>query len=133
MSSGLHREADTSLSDVTWKKRRWKGLHAYCESKFHGILLAFAVARRFPDVFSNSLEPGWVPTKMGGPEAPEDLHDGTDTQVWLAVTDDPEALVSGQHFYHRKRRDPHPDAHDLDKQNKLLAECAGISGVELKL
>ena len=133
MSSGLHRDADTSLRDVTWRKRRWKGLHAYCESKFHGILLAFAVARRFPDVFSNSLEPGWVPTKMGGPEAPEDLHDGTDTQVWLAVTDDPEALVSGQHFYHRKRRDPHPDAYDVDKQNKLLAECAGISGVELKL
>ena len=79
MSSGLHREADTSLSDVTWKKRRWKGLPAYCESKFHDILLAFAVARRWPDVFSNALEPGWVPTKMGGQEAPEDLRDGTDT------------------------------------------------------
>jgi len=133
ISSGLHRDADTSLSDVTWRKRRWKGLLAYSESKFHDILLAFAVANRWRDVFSNALEPGWVPTRMGGPEAPEDLRDGTATQVWLAVTDDPEALVSGEYFYHRKRRNPHRDAYDVDKQNKLLAECARLSGVELNL
>jgi NAD(P)-dependent dehydrogenase (short-subunit alcohol dehydrogenase family) len=131
ISSGLHRDGDTSVNDVTWRKRRWKGLLAYCESKFHDILLAFAVARRWPDVLSNALEPGWVPTKMGGPEAPEDLRDGTATQVWLAVTSDQGALVSGQYFYHRNLRDPHPHAYDVDKQNKLLAECAGISGVEL--
>jgi len=131
MSSGLHREADTSLNDVTWRQRRWKGLSAYCESKFHDILLAFAVARRRPDILSNALEPGWVPTRMGGPEAPEDLHDGTATQVWLAVTNDPEALVSGQYFYHQELRDPHPHAYDVEKQDQLLAECAEISGVEL--
>jgi len=131
MSSGLHREADTSLNDVIWRKRRWKGLQAYCDSKFHDILLAFAVARRWPDVLSNSLEPGWIPTRMGGPEAPEDPRDGTATQVWLAVSNDPEALVSGQHFYHQRVRDPHPHTYDVDRQNQLLVECAGISGVEL--
>jgi len=30
------------------------------------VLLAFAVARLFPEVKSNSLEPGWVAAKMGG-------------------------------------------------------------------
>jgi hypothetical protein len=27
----------------------------------------------FPEVKSNSLEPGWVPTKMGGAGAPDDI------------------------------------------------------------
>jgi NAD(P)-dependent dehydrogenase (short-subunit alcohol dehydrogenase family) len=131
ISSGLHRDADTSLNDVIWRKRRWKGLLAYCESKFHDILLAFAVARRWPDVLSNALEPGWVPTRMGGTEAPENLRDGAATQVWLAAADDPEALVSGQYFYHQRLRNAHPHAYDEDRQNKLLVECAAISGIEL--
>ena len=28
--------------------------------------LAFAITRRWPDVLSNAVEPGWVATKMGG-------------------------------------------------------------------
>ena len=78
------------------------------ETKFHDVLLAFAVARWWPDVFSNSLEPGWVPTKMGGPEAPDNLEEGYATQVWLAVSNNRRALVSGEYFYHRKRRAPSP-------------------------
>jgi NAD(P)-dependent dehydrogenase (short-subunit alcohol dehydrogenase family) len=66
LSSGMHHHADAHLDDILWSRRRWDGSTAYAESKLHDTMLAFAVARRWPDVLSNSLEPGWVPTKMGG-------------------------------------------------------------------
>jgi hypothetical protein len=62
-------------------------------------MLAFAVAQRWPDVLSNSLEPGWVPTKMGGRSARDDMGQAHLTQAWLAVSDEPEARVSGRYFY----------------------------------
>lgn len=100
LSSGLHESGDSSLVDVTWEKRQWNGFQAYSDSKLHDMLLAFTIARRWPEVLSNAVEPGWVPTKMGGPGATDDLQQGHLTQVWLAVSDDAEAKVSGQYFYH---------------------------------
>ena len=98
MSSGMHRGADASLADVDWRKRRWQGAEAYAESKLHDVLLAFAVARRWPSVLSNAVNPGWVPTKMGGPGAPDDLDEGARTQAWLATSDEAAARVSGRYF-----------------------------------
>ncbi|MGB8093770.1 MAG: SDR family NAD(P)-dependent oxidoreductase, partial [Pseudolabrys sp.] len=66
LSSGMHYGAGSHLEDMLWEKRRWNGSQAYAETKFQDVLLAFAVARMFPEVKSNSREPGWVPTKMGG-------------------------------------------------------------------
>jgi len=74
LSSGMHRMAQANLSDITWEKREWTGSTAYAESKLYDVLLAFALARRWPEVFSNALEPGWVPTRMGGPGAPDDIN-----------------------------------------------------------
>jgi hypothetical protein len=68
---------------------------------------------------------------MGGPGAPDDLDAGAKTQVWLATSNDPEAMVSGQYFYHQKRRDAEPAARDEKIQDQLIAECARISGVAL--
>jgi NAD(P)-dependent dehydrogenase (short-subunit alcohol dehydrogenase family) len=129
LSSGLHQSADTSLRDLLWEERSWNGTEAYSETKFHDALLAFAVARLWPDVLSNALEPGWVPTKMGGPNAPDDLNEAHRTQAWLAVSDDPEALVSGKYFYHKRLRAPNPAASDIKKQNELLSQCQRLSGV----
>jgi len=129
LSSGLHRSGDPSLEDLTWSARPWSGSSAYADSKLHDVILAFAVARKWPDVLSNALEPGWVATKMGGPEAPDDLDAGPKTQVWLATSDDPEAMVTGQYFYHQKRRAPAPAARDEKIQDRLIAECVRISGV----
>src|SRR5206468_462806 len=84
--------------DLTWSARPWSGSSAYADSKLHDLILAFAVARKWPDVLSNALEPGWVATKMGGPGAPDDLDAGAETQVWLATSNDPEAMVSGEYF-----------------------------------
>ena len=89
LSSGMHHSAAPRLDDLLWTKRPWSGSSAYAESKLCDVLLAFAVARRWPNVMSNALEPGWVPTKMGGPSAPGDMSKAHLTQAWLAVSDDP--------------------------------------------
>lgn len=131
LSSGLHREGSASLDDLQWQRRRWDGLQAYCDTKLHDVLLAFAVARRWPDVCSNALEPGWVATKMGGPGAPDDRQAGAATQAWLAAGEDAQAAVSGEYFFHRARCAVHPAAHDAALQDALLARCAELSGVEI--
>jgi hypothetical protein len=94
------------------------------------VLLAFAVARRWPDVLSNGLEPGWVPTKMGGSGAPDNLDAAHRTQVWLAVSDDPAAVVTGQYFYHKQLRPVLPASRDTDTQDALVEACALFSGVQ---
>jgi NAD(P)-dependent dehydrogenase (short-subunit alcohol dehydrogenase family) len=127
----MHHGAGTDLDDLTWTRRRWNGSEAYAESKFHDVLLAFAMARKFPEVLSNALEPGWVPTKMGGSSAPDDLDQGHRTQAWLATSDDPAALVSGQYFFHQRPRAPNPAAKDVRKQDALIDQCARISGIQL--
>jgi NAD(P)-dependent dehydrogenase (short-subunit alcohol dehydrogenase family) len=131
LSSGMHHHADANLDDILWKTRRWDGSQAYAESKLHDTMLAFAVARRWPEVLSNALEPGWVPTKMGGPGAPDDMGQAHLTQAWLAAGDDPRTQVTGGYFYHLKRMAPNPQAEDPALQDRLIAICAGISGVAL--
>ena len=131
LSSGMHQHADANLDDILWKRRRWNGSTAYAESKLHDAMLAFAVARRWPNVLSNALEPGWVPTKMGGPGAPDDMDQAHLTQAWLAAGDDPKAQGTGGYFYHLKRTAPNPQAEDPVLQDRLIAICAEISGVAL--
>jgi NAD(P)-dependent dehydrogenase (short-subunit alcohol dehydrogenase family) len=129
LSSGMHHHAEANLDDIVWRKRRWNGSAAYAESKLHDAMLAFAVARRWPLVLSNSLEPGWVPTQMGGAGAPDDLDQAHLTQAWLAVSDDPEAKVTGRYFYHLRLRAPNPQAKDAALQDRLIDICAELSGV----
>jgi NAD(P)-dependent dehydrogenase (short-subunit alcohol dehydrogenase family) len=129
LSSGMHHHVDANLDDILWEQRRWDGSDAYAESKLHDAMLAFAVARRWPSVFSNSLEPGWVPTTMGGPGAPDDMDQAHLTQAWLAAGEDPRAQVTGKYFYHLKRMEPNKQAHDPALQDRLIAICADISGV----
>jgi NAD(P)-dependent dehydrogenase (short-subunit alcohol dehydrogenase family) len=129
LSSGLHRQGDESLDDLAWEQRRWNGYQAYCDSKLHDVVLAFAAARQWKDVLSNALEPGWVATKMGGANAPDDLTKGSVTQAWLAVSADPAAMVSGGYFFHQKPRQVHAAARRVEVQEKFLEECARFSGI----
>jgi NAD(P)-dependent dehydrogenase (short-subunit alcohol dehydrogenase family) len=94
-------------------------------------MLAFAVARLWPGVRSNAVNPGWVATRMGGAGAPDDLTQGSNTQVWLAVSDDPDAAVSGEYFFHRHQQAPKASARDSSRQDQLLAACARLAGVSL--
>src|SRR6202167_2295127 len=132
LSSGLHQNGDASLKDMAWEHRTWQGQQASSDTKLHDVLLAFAVARRWPAVLSNALEPGWVPTKMGGPGATDDMDQAHRTQVWLAVSDDPAASVSGEYFYHMQERRPLPAARDISTQDRLLDFCSRATGVELR-
>jgi NAD(P)-dependent dehydrogenase (short-subunit alcohol dehydrogenase family) len=89
LSSGLHRGGEGSLDDLDWTKRSWDSGKAYAESKLHVVALASAMARRWPQVLSNAVDPGWARTRMGGPGAPVDVDTGQRTQTWLAVSEDP--------------------------------------------
>jgi len=131
LSSGMHRGGRSSLDDPQWLKRRWNGSQAYSDTKLHDVILAFGVARRLPDVLSNALTPGWVPTRMGGRGAPDDLEQAHLTQAWLAVSDDRAAKVTGCYFYHQQIGDVNPAAHDTGLQDRLLDYCRDLSGVTL--
>jgi NAD(P)-dependent dehydrogenase (short-subunit alcohol dehydrogenase family) len=131
LSSGMHRGGDPDLSDLQWEHRSWNGSQAYADSKLFDVVLAFAVARDWPDVLSNALEPGWVPTKMGGPSAPDDLSLAPVTQVWLATSDDPTAMVTGRYLYHQSLRETHSAASSLEVQEGLLEACEQLTGERL--
>ena len=126
LSSMLHQDGDPSLKDLTWADRPWLGQQAYSDTKLHDVLLAFAIARRWSGVHSNALEPGWVPTRMGGSGATDDLDQAHRTQVWLAVSDDLSASVSGEYFYHMEKQQPHPATRDVGDSGSpagLLFSC----------
>ncbi|MEV5069620.1 SDR family NAD(P)-dependent oxidoreductase [Microbacterium sp. LMI12-1-1.1] len=131
VTSGMHLGVRGDLADIDWTRRRWNASQAYSESKLYVAALAAAVARRDPDVLSNSVDPGWVPTKMGGAGAPDDLELGHDTQSWLAASSDPAALVTGQYWHHRRHQRPAPEVDDPSFQDQLLDTLAAITGTAL--
>lgn len=77
------------------------------------------------------VDPGWVPTKMGGAGATDNLEQGHRTQEWLAVSDDPEARTTGGYWYHRQRQEPEPEVHDEAFQDELLGELERFTGAAL--
>lgn len=104
----------------------------YSDSKLHVLMLCLAVARYWPDVYANAVDPGWVPTKMGGQNAPDDLPEGFKTQVWLAVSNQRPATVSGRYFHHQKESPHNTEADDVELQEKFLSLCQEITGVSFK-
>ncbi|KAH8198082.1 hypothetical protein TruAng_007754 [Truncatella angustata] len=72
LSSGMHQGGDASLRNIE--------RCGYSDSKLHNIMLAFWFSRRFGNkVACNSMDPGWVATKMGGSSAPDDIDAAVDT------------------------------------------------------
>ena len=131
LSSGLHRGGAGSLRDIDWRKRPWDSPKAYAESKLQVVALAFALARRWPNVRSNAVDPGWVRTRMGGPGAPGDLDTGQRTQTWLAASDDPAALVSGRYWHHLRQKEPARECMDQAFQEELISVLEDLTGVAL--
>jgi NAD(P)-dependent dehydrogenase (short-subunit alcohol dehydrogenase family) len=131
LSSGMHRDGTPLLRDIDWVERRWDQTQAYCESKLYITALAFAVARLWPDVLSNAVDPGWVPTKMGGAGASDNLEMGHLTQTWLAVSHDSAATISGGYWYHRKQQQPAAEVSDSRFQEQLVTTLAQLTGVSL--
>jgi len=109
----------------------WTNRPSYSDTKLHVLMLAKALARKWPEVYANAVDPGWVPTKMGGAGAPDNLEKGYQTQVWLAVSNEPCVLVSGQYFYHHMPARYNHSADDTTMQDRLLEQCARLTGVSL--
>jgi NAD(P)-dependent dehydrogenase (short-subunit alcohol dehydrogenase family) len=128
LSSGAHRSGRANLDGIDWTGR---AARSYSDSKLFVTTLAFAVARLWPDVFSNAVDPGWVPTKMGGPGAPDDLRLGHLTQEWLATSEDPEARTASGYWYHQRRIEPHAAVHDRRFQDQLLDDLARFTATRL--
>ncbi len=131
LSSSMHRGGTSSLRDINWRERRWNSSQAYSDSKLYLTALAFAVARHWPDTLSNAVDPGWVPTKMGGPGAPDDLEQGHLTQTWLAVSDDSAATVSGRYWHHRRPQTSANEATNAVFQDQLSVKLSELTGVSL--
>ena len=131
LSSSMHRGGTSSLRDINWSERRWNSSQAYSDSKLYLTALAFAVARHWPDTLSNAVDPGWVPTKMGGPGAPDDLEQGHLTQTWLAASDDSAATVSGRYWHHRRPQTSANEATNAVFQDQLSVKLSELTGVSL--
>lgn len=131
LSSSMHSGARPMPLSASWQDRRWTGQIDYSQTKFLVTALAFAVARLWPEARSNAADPGWVPTRMGGTSAPDDLEEGGRTQGWLAEGAEPAALVTGQYLHHGRISQPDPATRSVDVQENLLSTCAQISGVTL--
>ena len=129
LSSGLHYSGRARVDGLDWSGRRATG--SYSDSKLLVTTLMAAVAARWSGTLSNAVDPGWVPTRMGGPGAPDDLRQGHLSQEWLATSDDVDAHTSGGYWFHQRRRQPHPSVHDQGFQHELLAELVRFTGVGL--
>src|SRR3954449_11560802 len=126
LSSSMHRSGRASVADIDWL-----GSGSYSDSKLLVTTLAMVVAHLWPDVLVSAVDPGWVPTRMGGAGAPDDLRLGHLTQEWLATSDEPQARSSGEYWYHQRRRTPHRAVNDTRFQDTLLAALADFAGVPL--
>ena len=131
LSSGLHRSGEGSLGDLDWTERPWNPARAYAESKLHVVALAFFLARRWPQVLSNAVDPGWARTRMGGASAPVDIHTGQLTQSWLAVSTEPAAMVTGRYWHHLRPELPAAEAMDLAFQDNMVTRLQELTGVVL--
>jgi NAD(P)-dependent dehydrogenase (short-subunit alcohol dehydrogenase family) len=125
LSSGMHRHGQANLENF---KKEIRSI-SYSDSKLYVLILCMAVARKWPDVYSNAVDPGWVPTKMGGQGAPDDLQKGYETQTWLAVSTDGRAKVCGRYFYHLTETRYNPQASDVRLQERFLSICRDITGI----
>ena len=129
LSSDMHKGGHAKLDNFT---REVSGI-SYADTKLHVLMLCKAVARYWPEVYANAVDPGWVPTKMGGIGAPDDLKKGYETQVWLAGSNDKKAQVSGHYFYHQKQTAYNPEADDVQLQERFLTACKEVTGIAFPL
>ncbi|KAK4503315.1 hypothetical protein PRZ48_006743 [Zasmidium cellare] len=124
MSSDSHYGGDETLKKCTTS-------HSYGNSKLHDVMLANAFARRWSDVQSVSMHPGWVRTKMGG-AAPGTTDEPAKVLAEWAVGEGSMAkLPSGAFFTTSGQEQAHSGAGNVQKQEELLSICKEVSGVEV--
>lgn len=127
LSSSMHLGGSPDLGRLTGGRPV-----SYEDSKLYVTAFAFALARLWPDVLAHAVCPGWVPTRMGGRRAPDDLTEGHRTQEWLATAAADEIRPrSGGYWHHGEVRRAHPAASDPAFQDALLDALRTRTGVTL--
>jgi NAD(P)-dependent dehydrogenase (short-subunit alcohol dehydrogenase family) len=125
MSSDSHWSGDDSLKDCTTST-------SYANSKLHDTMLSKAFARRWTDIQSVSMHPGWLKTKMGGSSAPGTTEHSSEVLTeWCAGEGFAAKLKSGAFFTTRGEDSPHRGADNVERQEELMKICRDISGVDV--
>jgi NAD(P)-dependent dehydrogenase (short-subunit alcohol dehydrogenase family) len=134
VSSQLHQNGNAGLEDITWVQRgeaKWQnGAQAYADSKLHNIMFAFALNRHY-GIPTASVDPGWVKTKMGGPDAMDDLDAAVQTFGMVCTG---EGGVKGKetgHWYQGREREYREEARDVGVQERLWGILEGVTGVKV--
>lgn len=129
LSSGMHRTTP-HIDDALWQQRSWNGTQAYSESKLYVTAMVLAFAKAWPDTRVNAVDPGWVPTRMGGAGAPDDLQAGAESQAALVRPDSSLAQETGGYFHHMVRLQPSKAAQQVDLQVVVLDLCRKLSDID---
>ena len=157
--SGLPQAENVAVGDVsTIKGMRSVAEQANALGRFdaviHNVGIGYREARRIetedglPHVFAiNVMAPYLLTALMERPKRLVYLSSGMhhhadanlDDILWqrgrwngsTAVSEDPEARLTGRYFYHERRRAPDPQAQDERLQDRLLSLCARLSGITL--
>lgn len=123
VGSNMHPQGVVDLESLPIKQEL-----DYSSSKLLVLMISLAVARYWNDVCSNTVDPGWVKTKMANYNAPDSLKEGSATQVWLASNEN--LKVSGKYFYHQEEANYLKKADDAEVQDKLINIYEKLTGID---
>lgn len=127
LSSDLHYSGNFDIQNLQFEKSRWTSSQAYNDSKLLLTILCMYFSKKYPESFVSSVDPGWVPTRMGGKSATDDIVLGYETQVWLSTSDSKEARVTGKYFFHMQEKDPKTICLREEVQNELVSYLENLN------
>jgi len=93
-------------------------------------MFGFAFHRKF-GIATASVDPGWVKTKMGGPNAMDDLDAAVETFAMVCTGEGEAGKKEVGHFYQMKERGFREEAEDVERQEKLLKILEEVTGVKV--
>ncbi|MBK1697222.1 daunorubicin C-13 ketoreductase [Rhodovibrio salinarum] len=129
--SSMHRGHSDVLDDIDWTRHPWSASRAYGESKLLVTALSAGLARYWPEVLCHTVDPGWVPTRMGGRSASDPIEQAHVTQCWLATSGDAAVQESGAYWHHMRRQSADPKVSDSRFQDEVISRFAAMSGIPL--
>lgn len=101
----------------------------YSTSKLLLSIFSLALSKKWKEVLVNTVDPGWVKTKMANYNAPDSLKDGSNTQVWLST--DESFKDTGKYFHHLKEIKYCDIVYDEEIQKNLIEKIEKITNIYL--
>ena len=143
VASNAHYRGHIDFDDLMWRRRRFRWMRAYADSKLANVLFTLALARRVKDtpVTVNCLHPGVIGTNIIPRDNPAirlvaplirrmmtDVETGAAATVRVA-TDPDLARTTGRYFNeHARPAEPSAEARDRDVQERLWTVSAELAG-----